>query len=433
MRKFAWILLFFSISSFAQESRPERHVVLISIDGFRPEFYLDPAWHAPTLKRLMKEGVYAEGMKPVYPSVTYPNHISMITGALPSKHGIYYNKPVNGPERIWNSGMIKTPTVFDAVHTAGLSTSALFWPVMAESSIQYNVPTTVGVKTKLLPDFMAQAASPGLWKELEEHAIGKVPVGQIKNDENTGKMAAYIIQTYKPTLIAVRLAGIDHLQHKVGIKDKSIDKALLDADQAIARILQAIDIADMTENTTVLIVGDHGFCDVHTSLSPNVWLKKKRMLKNEYRWKARFFTSNGSAFLYLKDPEDERTVRRVKRLLEHLPEKEKKLFQVIEKEQLEKLGADPQVVLALNPVQGIIFRQTGSGKAVKQATGGGHGYFADFPEIMTGFIGWGHGLKPGTVIQQMNVPDIAPIITRLLSIEFTSEDGSIIEEMFVQD
>ena len=49
---------------------------------------------------------------------------------------------------------------------------------------------------------------------------------------------------------------------------------------------------------------------------------------------------------------------------------------------------------------------------------------------MTGFIGWGKGLNAGMVIQQMKVPDIAPIIARLLEIDFHAEDGEAIEDIF---
>ncbi|HXB08253.1 MAG TPA: alkaline phosphatase family protein, partial [Puia sp.] len=72
-----------------------RHVILITIDGMRPEFYLDPAWPAPNLQHLMQEGAYAIRMRPVFPTVTLPNHTTMITGALPARHGVYYNGPFN--------------------------------------------------------------------------------------------------------------------------------------------------------------------------------------------------------------------------------------------------------------------------------------------------------------------------------------------------
>lgn len=426
----ACLLILLSFTAHSQEVRKERHVVLISIDGFRPDFYLDSLWQAPTLQRLMREGVYAKGVKPVYPSVTYPNHISMITGMLPNKHGIYYNRPVNRKEKAWSFSMIKTPTVFDAVQAAGLSASAIFWPVTKGSAIHYNVPASALMKKKSTSDFMNHVASPGLWKELEQHAIGKLPPMEIKTDANTGKMAAYILKMYKPAFTAIHLVGIDHAQHKVGLKNQSVADALRVIDDAIKNIVEAIEESGMTENTTLLIAGDHGFCDVHASLSPNVWLKKKGIYKSNNRWKARFYASNGSAFLYLKDPRDERTLRRVKRMLEDLPEEQKTLFRIIGQDELQKLGADPDAFLALNPAQGIIVRQTGSGKLLKPVTGGGHGYLADFPGIMTGFIGWGKGLNAGMVIQQMKVPDIAPIIARLLEIDFHAEDGEAIEDIF---
>lgn len=428
-----FLFIFVALNSFGQDVRKERYVILISIDGFRSEFYLDTAWKAPTLQRLMREGVYAQEVKPVYPSVTYPNHISMITGVLPSKHGIYYNRPPVGKINRWNTTMIKAPTVFDAVNTAGLSSAALFWPVTAKSSIQYNVPTSPGMRTQPSTDFMHQVASPGLWKELEQNALGRITPKDIEEDFTTGKMAAYMIQAYKPSLMAIHLVSVDHAQHKVGLRNQSVADALLVVDDAIQTIVDAIDQAGITENTTLLIVGDHGFYDVHTSLSPNVWLKKKGIYKSNRRWKAKFYTADGSAFLYLKDPKDERTLQKVRRILLDLPDDHKNLFRIIERDELVNVGADPDAVLALNPVPGITVRPTGSGKVLGQATGGSHGYFADFPEIMTGFVGWGSGLNSGVVIEQMNVPDIAPIIARLLEIDFTAEDGVLNEALFYKN
>lgn len=424
------ILILTATTLGAQNQSSERYVVLISIDGFKPEFYLDSTWYAPTLKRLMREGVYAEVVKPVFPSITYPNHISMITGVLPKKHGIFYNSPLWGGQR-WNATMIKAPTIFDAVHASGRTTSALFWPVTAESSIQFNVPTAPGMKKMKAAgltnsDFMNATASPGLWQELEQNVIGKVAVADIDNDVNTGKMSAYIIRTHKPALTAIHLTGIDHAQHKVGMRNQSVAEALRLVDEAIHEIIIAIEQAGITANTTLLIAGDHGFCDVNLSLAPNVWLKKKGLYRNSNRWKAKFYTSNGAAFLYLKNQGDERTLRRVLKMLDNLPENEKSMFRIIEREELQTLGADPDALLALNPVQGIVLRQTGSGKLTRSATGGAHGYFADFPEIMTGFVGWGSGLNAGVIVPQMNVPDIAPIIARLLGIDFQS-DGKIAE------
>ncbi len=79
------------MASFGQLAK---HVILISIDGFRPDFYKDKSWSAPNLRKLMNEGVYAQGVNSVFPSVTYPAHTTLVTGAAPARHGIYYNAHV---------------------------------------------------------------------------------------------------------------------------------------------------------------------------------------------------------------------------------------------------------------------------------------------------------------------------------------------------
>src|SRR5688572_5872813 len=72
----------------AQPAEP-RHVIMISIDGLKPETYTKPGpSKVPTLRRLAKEGMFAEGVIGVTPTVTYPSHTTMITGVAPAVHGI---------------------------------------------------------------------------------------------------------------------------------------------------------------------------------------------------------------------------------------------------------------------------------------------------------------------------------------------------------
>ncbi|MCH8332897.1 alkaline phosphatase family protein, partial [Candidatus Sumerlaeota bacterium] len=109
------------------------HVVLISIDGLRPEFYLDPAWPAPMIQQMAREGAAAERVRSVFPSVTYPAHTTMITGALPARHGIYYNEPFE-PEGqsgrwFWEERAILTATLWDALRAEGQTTVGVSWPV----------------------------------------------------------------------------------------------------------------------------------------------------------------------------------------------------------------------------------------------------------------------------------------------------------------
>ena len=87
MKKYIAIVLVM-ILGLSLKAQQSEHVVLISIDGFRPDFYMEAKWPAPNMKWMAENGTKAEGVRGVYPSVTYPSHTTLITGAKPARHGI---------------------------------------------------------------------------------------------------------------------------------------------------------------------------------------------------------------------------------------------------------------------------------------------------------------------------------------------------------
>lgn len=91
----------------ARQAAPEHpRVLLVSIDGLMPSAYTDPAFAAqtPNLRRLMRDGVWAEGVIGVTPTVTFPSHTTLITGVEPARHGVYDNRildPENRSNGAW--------------------------------------------------------------------------------------------------------------------------------------------------------------------------------------------------------------------------------------------------------------------------------------------------------------------------------------------
>src|SRR5579871_3326556 len=85
---FILITLTTALTAFAVD---DRHVVIITLDGFPAYVYRDPHAPIPTLRRLAAEGVVADGMKPVNPVITWPNHTTLVTGVTPAKHGCILN------------------------------------------------------------------------------------------------------------------------------------------------------------------------------------------------------------------------------------------------------------------------------------------------------------------------------------------------------
>lgn len=414
---------------YGQESKPSQHVVLISIDGFRPNFYLEEKWPAPNLQTMAREGARSLGVSGVFPSVTYPSHTTVITGYPPAKHGVYYNAPFEPDGQTgrwyWEKELIQVPTLWDAVKKDGMTSASFLWPVSVNAPIDYNLPEFWSLEGYGRIEPMREMESPkGFLAEMEREVVGKLNERTFNGDylnreDRIGEMAGYVLETYRPNLITLHLIATDHFQHEQGRDGPMVAKSLAATDRAIGKIMEAAERAGILDQTTFIVTGDHGFVNIHTSISPNVWLVEAGLMedkKDRGNWKAAFHTSGASAFLHLKDKNDTETLSKVKQLLEDQPDTFKKLFRVVDTEELAEIGADPNASLALAPIRGISFSGSTSGDVLKPAKGGTHGYFPDFDEIETGFIAWGAGIRENVEIQEMGLVDVASVVKYLLNL-----------------
>ena len=151
-------------------------VLMISIDGLRPLDVIEAnqrGFTVPNLQKLMTEGVYSTGVRNSLPTVTYPNHTTMITGVWPAKHGIANNAtfdPTGDNMGGWYSysSDIKVPTLWDAVHGAGGKVASLSWPVSVGSpSIDYDIPEYWRARNAEDIKLLKALITPGLLAPLE--------------------------------------------------------------------------------------------------------------------------------------------------------------------------------------------------------------------------------------------------------------------------
>src|SRR5215217_6214473 len=108
------------------------------------------------------------------------------------------------------------------------------------------------------------------------------------------------------------------------------------------------------------------------------------------------------------------------------------MFDVKDRAQLDAVGSDPNVALVLAPRQGFTVSNAATGNFLRTASGGTHGFYPDFKEIQTGFVAFGKGIKKGAVIPEMGLQDIAPLIAKLLNINFPSADGTLYPGLLVK-
>jgi predicted AlkP superfamily pyrophosphatase or phosphodiesterase len=248
-------------------------------------------------------------------------------------------------------------------------------------------------------------------------------------------MVAYLIKKHKPHLTTFHIYSVDHASHVQGRDGDLVRKAVAGADHAVGNILEAIEQAGIKDQTTVIVTGDHGFADIHKSLSPNVMLLKNGIISDttaKSNWKAKFHTSGASAFLHLKEVGDIKTLNQVRKLLNAMPEDQKKLFRVLERKELDVIGADPNVLLALAPIEGISMSSTIIGTIIKPAQGGTHGFFPNFKNIETGFIASGPELIEAGKVSEMGLEDIAPIISKILNLDMTEIKSGLQKEVFTK-
>lgn len=422
-----------------------KYVILVSIDGFRSDFYKDASWGTPHLQQMARQGVYAQGVTGVFPTVTYPSHTSLITGVTPAKHGILYNTQfeAGSEDGQWytDTKLIHAETLWEAVRKAGLRSASVSWPVSVGAPVDYNIPE---IWSKENPadrrGATAQYATPkGLFEEAVANATGQLQINDYNlsspaMDQNLARIAGYIIRTYKPNLLTIHLPCTDGAQHAEGRESELLRRTIAGADNAIGILQDALQKAGIKDSTTIIVSGDHGFVNTHSSLAPNIWLTKKGLIGKGGKddWKAWFIPTGGAAFLRLKNSKDMATLQQVRQMLEELPEAYRKLFRIIEKPELVKAGGDPDAVLALAAVQGIAFNSATTGEEFRASKGGTHGYYPDFYEIQTGFVASGAGIKKGGVLPVMSLTDVAPAIAWLLGIELKGATGTVYPGMFEQ-
>ena len=428
LRLLAVVAVLFSLATRAVAQEAPRYVILITIDGLRAEMIDDPQMPSPFLKMMNREGLRIGRVIGVPPAATYPSHTTLVTGEVPARHRVFYNRPFlwnKDTARIsyWYADSIAVPTIWQRAHEAGMKTASLFWPTSTGSPyIDYNVPEfwSLDYSCDQMAYIKPFCTPVGILDELEQNACGKLDTityqaGSLQRDGRTAAMANYLMNHYQPRLMTIHLITTDYSQHDYGTKSQQLLQDMGSADHAVGTIIENLRLTHRLDSTVVIVCGDHGFCDYSQTLSPNVWLTRAGLLSMQPggEWKACFYGGGNTSFLYMRKSNDKKTLRRIRKMLDELPASERSLFRIVEKEELMEKGADPAVVLALEPIVGVAITNNRTGEVVQQQKGGTHGFLSG--QDATTLIAYGCGINPGhqDTIRQT---DIAPWILQMLGL-----------------
>src|ERR1700722_20201149 len=380
---FAASVLSFAWPALRAQSLPH-HVVMISIDGLKASAYATAGpSKIPTLRRLARDGAYAEGVIGVLPTVTYPSHTTLITGVLPAVHGIYNNRILDPEETssatwYWYARDIKVPTLPGVVKARGLTTAAVSWPVTVDADIDYLVPEFAGVTRhpKWLELIRALSHPRHL---LDTYEAQGTPLSWPMTDGDRTALAAWIFKTYRPSLTLLHIFETDDAEHEHGPDSPEALDAIEPADARVAQMVDAVAETGLQNQTDIVVVSDHGFLPLERQLQLNYLFKREGLLTTDNNgrvrdWQAYYYGAGGSGFVMLKNPEDRALRDRVEALLRQTAaDPANGILRVWTRDELSEMGAEPRAAFGVDMKNGFY---SGAGTDVlgkKAGTKGGHG------------------------------------------------------------
>lgn len=407
-------------------------VLLISVDGMKPEAVLAAQSHGlkvPNLRSFMTDGAYADGVRGVLPTLTYPSHTTLLTGASPAKHGIFDNTtfdPLLRNQRgwYWYAEDMKVPTLWDAAVSAHLKTANVYWPVSVGANISYNLPQIWRAGTDDDLKLQRALSTPGLEQELSAE-LGRYPGGMeetVAEDEVRARFAIRLLEKKHPSFMTVYLTGLDTEEHLSGPFSPKSNETLERLDAVVGSLRAAAEKA-APGRATVCVVSDHGFAAIQHDLNLYAAFREAGLFSVDKDdkvtgWKAMLWPAGGSAAVMLADPKDDLVRMRVKTLLDKLAsDPANGIDRIWSGEEIKRGGGFPQAAFLVSLKIGYEMAYGLSLPLItKPSNLGMHGYVPERAEMRSSFFIAGPQVAKGRSLGEIDMRQIAPTIANILRI-----------------
>ena len=439
----------------AVHGEPHAPVLMISIDGMRPDYVTNADEHGlkiPHLRQFLTNGAYATGVRGVFPTVTYPSHTTLVTGVWPAKHGID-NNLIFDPEHhfagawYWYADQIKVPTLWDAAHAAGMRTASVSWPVTVNSRvIDDDVPEfwrsdASGEHPNPQDRSLLNAVSrPDNRLAEMESRLGPYMAGNetsIGGDRTRTTFAVDILHRDHPGFMTVHLSSLDEEEHLHAPFSPEANADLEQIDTLVGQLMVAARAADPA--TAIVVVSDHGFAPIHDAVNlyiPFIQAGLITLGKPAYgsaepavkSWIAEPWLAGGMAAIMLHDPKDAASRDAVKQLLDKLAaDPANGIDRIVPGNQLPELGAFPGASFLVLLRVGFYTGSALSGPLLLPTPGRGtHGYAPDHPEMYASFFAMGPRVAHGINLGQIDMRQVAPSVAHMLGVSLPGADGKML-------
>lgn len=380
------------------------YVILISFDGFRHDYV--EKYDAPNFKQFISNGVAAEAMLPSYPSKTFPNHYSIVTGMYPNTHGLvdnnFYDAELDIQYSIGNRKVVENPAFYGGLplwqlaQQNGMKSASYFW-VGSEAPIAGSFPDYYHIYD------------------------GKVP-----NEDRIATVTDWLKlpEADRPSFISLYFSLVDDAGHRSGPNDEMTHQAVLEADRLLGTLMQAISQIDLPIN--VVITSDHGMHEI--TPKEESYITVEDLLGGLDSDRFRFVNNGPHGHFY---SEDKSYLKEIAEELKSKPGNNK--YEVFFKSEMPKnwhYGTHDRIgdlFIKINPGYYLTSAQRKSGIIANESYRGEHGFDPDETMDMGAiFYANGPSFKSGLRIEKFRNIHIYPMIAKVLGItELPEIDGEI--------
>lgn len=413
--KIQFLFLFISVIGFAQkqisdtaqiitpnrfnseEAKSKSYVIMISIDGFRSDYA--KKYNAENLLKYSNQGIQAKAMIPSYPSITFPNHWSLITGLYPSHHGLvdnfFYDYKIKK-----SYAMSKKENAEDGNWYGGV-------PLWALAEKQGVVSATMQ------------------WVGSASEAGGKRPTyyypyhEKFKPSEKVDKLINWLKlpEDKRPHFVAMYFPEVDAAGHHFGPDSEEAENAVHLIDEAVGSLVQKVNDLGL-KNVNFIFVSDHGMIKIDGG-NP---LEIPAILLNKDRFD--FYNSQTLVRVYVKNSDEVKAVYKTLKadktddyevyLDKKLP---KYLHFATRDDRYSRIG---QILLV--PKAPKIFLEKDQKTSV-----GKHGYDPKLvPEMKATFLAWGPEFKNNLVVDEFSNVNVYPLVAEILGLKLENKiDGKL--------
>lgn len=389
-----------TVCSHIAQARPTP-LLLISIDAYRAD-YLQRGM-SPTLTAMATSGVRAKAMQPSFPSLTFPNHYTLVTGLYPDHHGIVNNTmvvPVLGKFSLGNRKAVSDGRWWDeatpiwvSADRQGLRTATMFWPGSAASIHGYR------------PDY---------WLPYD---------GKLTADQRVDQVLKWLDlpAASRPDFLTLYFDRIDHAGHRYGPDTPQVNAAMRTLDAAMAGLVRGLKARGLYKHMNIIVVSDHGMA----STPKGQWIRMDRLIDLKHVR----VVSLGILAGFIAMPQYAAQIRA--KLLKPHPH-----MTCWKKADIPKrlhYGSNPRIPPLVCTAQGgWQITSTAALAARKHPMSlGEHGYDNADPRMRALFIAHGPAFRKGVVVPEFPNVDVYPLMAHLLHIRPAANDGDYahIEDM----